>query len=217
MRTIHLVLADDHLVVRQGLRALLESQAAIHVVGETGDGLEAVELVEQLRPDVLVVDLMMPGLSGLEVTRQVRQRFPNTRIVILSMHSGEPYVMEALRNGAEGYVLKTSSAADLTQAVSEVMEGRRYLSPPLSLEAVELFTQKTRDTTLDLYETLTTREQQVLQLAARGLSRNEISSQLSISPHTAMTHRTNLMRKLGLHNQTELVRFAIQRRLLPLE
>lgn len=217
MRTIHLVLADDHIVVRQGLRALLESQPAIHVVGETGDGLEAVELVEQLRPDVLVVDLMMPGLSGLEVTRQVRQRFPNTRIVILSMHSGEPYVMEALRNGAEGYVLKASSAADLTQAVHDVMEGRRYLSPPLSLEAVELFTQKTRDATLDLYETLTRRERQVLQLAAEGVSHNEISLRLSISPHTAMTHRTNLMRKLGLHNQTELVRFAIQRRLLPLE
>ena len=217
MTQICLVLVDDHVIVRQGLRALLESQPDLRVVGETGDGLEALDLAERLRPDVMVIDLMMPGLSGLEVTRQVRQRAPGTRIIILSMHSAEPYVLKALRNGADGYVLKTSGAADLAQAVREVMAGRRYLSPPLSADAIEAFALKVSDAALDLYETLTSRERQVLQLAAEGLNHAEIAARLSISPHTATTHRANLMRKLGLHSQTELVRLAIQRRLLPFE
>ncbi len=217
MTQIRLVLADDHVIVRQGLYALLEAQPDWRVVGQTGDGLEALDLAERLRPDVMVIDLMMPGLGGLEVTRQVRQRAPGTRIIILSMHSGEPYVLEAFRNGADGYVLKASGVADLAQAVREVMAGRRYLSPPLSAEAVEAFAQKVSGAALDPYETLTARERQVLQLAAEGLSHDEIAARLSISPHTATTHRANLMRKLGLHSQTELVRLAVQRRLLPFE
>jgi len=214
---ISILLADDHQVVRQGLRALLEAEPDFCLIGEAGDGLETVQLAERLKPDVLIVDLMMPGLNGLEVTRQVRQRSPQCRVVILSMHSNEAYVLEALRNGAAGYVLKDSSAADLVQAVREVAAGRRYLSPPLSERAIETYIQKAEATTLDPYETLTTREREVLHLAAEGRTNAEIAAQLSISPRTAETHRANLMRKLGLRTQTDLIRYALRRGVLPME
>jgi two-component system response regulator NreC len=212
-----IVLADDHHVVRQGLRTLLESEPDFRVIGEAGDGLEAVQLVERLQPDVLVLDLMMPSLNGLEVTRQVGQRSPQTRVVILSMHSSEAYVMEALRHGAAGYVIKASSAADLIKAVREVTAGRHYLSPPLSEHAIEAYIQRAKEATLDKYETLTTREREVLHLAAEGHSNREIAERLSISPYTAMTHRANLMRKLDLHSQTDLVRYALQRGIISVE
>jgi len=217
MSMVTIVLADDHHVVRQGLRTLLESESDFRVVGEAGDGLEAVQLVERLQPDVLVLDLMMPSLDGLEVTRQVSQRSPQTRVVILSMHSSEAYVLEALRHGAAGYVLKASSAADLIKAVREVTAGRHYLSPPLSEHAIAAYVQKAKEAALDKYETLTTREREVLHLAAEGYSNHEIADRLSISPYTAMTHRANLMRKLDLHSQTDLVRYALQRGIIPME
>ncbi len=212
-----IVLADDHHVVRQGLRALLEAEPDFRLIGEAGDGLETAQLVERLEPDVLIIDLMMPSLNGLEVTRQVSQRSPRTRIVILSMHANEAYVLEALRNGAAGYVLKDSSAADLVQAVREVMSGRRYLSPPLSERAIEAYLHKAQAAELDPYETLTTREREVLHLAAEGHSNAEIATRLSISPRTAETHRANMMRKLDLHTQTDLIRYALRRGILPIE
>lgn len=210
-----IVLADDHPVVRQGLRALLEAEPDFRVIGEAGDGLETAQLVERLKPHVLVMDLMMPSLTGLEVTRQARQRSPQTRVVILSVYANEAYVLEALRNGAAGYVLKEAGAAEVLQAVREVTAGRRYLSPPFSERAIEAYLQKAQATPLDPYETLTTREREVLQLAAEGLSNPEIAARLGISPRTAETHRANLMRKLGLHNQTELIRYAIRRGIIP--
>jgi DNA-binding NarL/FixJ family response regulator len=212
-----IVLADDHQIVRQGLRALLEAEPDLSIVGETGDGLEAVDLVERLQPDVLVVDLMMPGLNGLEVTRQVRKRSRQTYVVILSMHDNEAYVLEGLRNGAAGYVLKESNTTDLVQAIREVTAGRRFLSTPLSERAIEIYMQKAESTTLDLYETLTTREREILHLAAEGYSYKEIGARLTISPRTAETHRTNLMRKLGLSTQTDLIRYALQRGILPID
>ncbi|HEX9871939.1 MAG TPA: response regulator transcription factor [Candidatus Tectomicrobia bacterium] len=209
------VLADDHPVVRQGLHALLETQSDFIVVGEAADGLEAVRLVERLKPNVLVLDLMMPGLNGLEVTRQVCQRTPQTCVVIVSMYSNEAYVLEALRNGATGYVLKDTETSELVQAVREVAAGRRYLSPPLSERAIEAYVKKAHAAPLDLYETLTTREREVLHLSAEGCTNAEIGTRLGISPRTAETHRANLLRKLGLHSQTELVRYALQRGILP--
>jgi two-component system response regulator NreC len=217
MTTISIVLADDHRVVRQGLRALLEAEADFRLVGETGDGLETVQLVERLKPDVLIVDLMMPSMNGLEVARQVGQRSSQTRVVILSMHANEGYVLEALRNGAAAYVLKDSSAADLVRAVHEVVAGRRYLSPPLSERAVEAYLRKAEPATLDPYETLTLREREVLHLAAEGYTNAEIAERLSISPRTAETHRANMMRKLDLHTQTDLIRYALRRGILPME
>jgi DNA-binding NarL/FixJ family response regulator len=214
---VTLLLADDHHLVRQGLRALLEAEPDFRLVGEAGDGLEAVRLVESFQPNVLVVDLMMPGLNGLEVTRQVKKRFPRTSVIILSMHVSEGYVLEALRNGAGGYVLKDSTAADLVQAVREVVAGRRYFSPPLSENAIEAYLEKTQNATLDLYETLTTREREILQLTAEGHTSASIAARLSISPRTVEAHRANLMRKLNLQNQTDLIRFALRRGILSLE
>jgi len=212
-----IVLADDHHIVRQGLRALLEGQPDFQLVGEAGDGLEAVQLTERLKPDVLIIDLMMPSLNGLEATRQVGQRSPHTRVVILSMHANEAYVLEALRNGAAGYVLKDSSAADLVHAVREVVAGRRYLSSPLSERAIAAYIQKASDVALDPYEMLTNREREVLHLAAEGYTNAEIAGQLSISPRTAETHRANLMHKLGLRTHTDLIRYALRRGILPME
>jgi DNA-binding NarL/FixJ family response regulator len=215
MRKTVIVLADDHQMVRQGLRGLLEEEPDFSIAGEAADGLQTIDLVDRVKPDVLVIDLMMPGLSGLEVTRQVRQRSPRTHIVILSMYSNEAYVLEAIRNGAAAYVLKDSSAADLVHAVREVVAGRRYLSPPLSERAIETYAEKAKSTSLDPYETLTTRERQVLHLAAEGYTNTEIGDRLSISPRTVETHRANLMRKLGLESQTDLIRYALHRGIIP--
>jgi DNA-binding NarL/FixJ family response regulator len=211
-----IVLAEDHQVVRQGLRALLQGKHDFRIVGEAGNGRDAVELVEQLKPHVVVLDLMMPGLNGLEVTRQITKRLPQTRVIILSMHADESYVLEALRNGAAAYVLKESSAADLVHAVREVAAGRRYLSPPLSDRAIELYQKKAQAVPLDRYETLTTREREVLQLAAEGCTSTDIAERLGISPRTAEAHRMNLMRKLDLHTQADLTRYALKRGIIPM-
>lgn len=212
-----ILLADDHHVVRLGLRALLDAEPDFDVIGEATDGLETSRMVETLKPQVLIVDLMMPGLNGLEVTRQVSQRASQTRIIILSMHANEAYVLEALRNGASAYVLKDSRADDLVYAVREVMEGRRYLSPPLSERAINSYIRQANESTLDPYETLTNREREVLNLAAQGYNATEIAQKLSISGRTAETHRANLMRKLDLHTQTDLIRYALRRGIIALE
>ncbi|HET6465382.1 MAG TPA: response regulator transcription factor [Nitrospiria bacterium] len=215
--TLRLVLADDHPVVRKGLRALLEAEPDFRVAGEAADGLEAVKLIEQQRPDVLIVDWMMPGLGGLEVIRQTRNRSPQTRCVVLSMHANEAYVLEALKNGASGYVLKEESHAAMVEAVRAVSAGRRYLSPPLSEKIIERFLSGGEAAAEDSYEKLTDREREVLHLAAEGRTNSEIADRLCVSPRTVETHRAHLMQKLGLKNQTELIRFALRRGILPKE
>jgi DNA-binding NarL/FixJ family response regulator len=208
-------LADDHQIVREGLRALLERYPELSVIGETADGLRVAELVERLKPDVLVVDLVMPGLGGLDVTRDVKRRSPHTRVVILSMHAGEAFVLQALRSGASAYVLKDASAVELVQAIREVLAGRRYLSPPLSEKAIEAYVKRAEAVEVDIYETLTTREREVLHLAAEGLSNPAIGERLGISPRTAETHRAHVMQKLGLKNRADVVVYAVNRGLLP--
>jgi DNA-binding NarL/FixJ family response regulator len=211
MSTTTIALADDHHVVRQGLRALLESEPHFNLIGEVGDGIEAVRMVERLNPNVLIVDLMMPGINGLEVTRQVAQRFPQTHVLVLSMYASDVYVLEALKNGATGYVLKNSSASELVNAVRDVAAGHRHLSPAISERAIELFVQRAEASSMDVYETLTTREREVLQLAAEGHPNSEIAERLFISSRTVETHRANLMRKLGLENHTDLILYAVRR------
>ena len=212
-----IVLADDHHVVREGLRSLLEAVTGFRVIGEIGDGLAVADMVERLRPDVLVLDLMMPGLNGSEITRRVRERSPRTQVVILSMYDSKGYVLEALEAGAMGYVLKASPSEELVRAIREVVAGRRYLSAPLSEYVIEAYVKKTQESKLDPYDTLTTREREVLGLAAEGHSSRIIADRLFISPRTVETHRSNLMHKLGLHTQTELVRYAIQRGIMPMK
>lgn len=211
-----ILLADDHTIVRRGLRIMLAAEADLVVIGEAANGLEVADLVERLQPHVLVLDIMMPGLTGLEVTRKVSKSFPQTRIIILSTYSNEAYVSEALRSGAAGYVLKAASTRELIHAVRTVMAGGRYLSPPLSELAIEAYLRRTVPNPVDLYSTLTMREQEVLHLAAQGGSNSEVAVRLGISPRTAETYRANLMRKLGLHSQTDLIRYALQRKILPL-
>jgi DNA-binding NarL/FixJ family response regulator len=206
-----ILLADDHRIVRQGLRALLAGEADFEVVGEADDGREALELVKRLSPDVLVLDLMMPGLNGLEVARQLPRQSPGVRVVVLSMYDDEGFVLEALANGVSGYVLKDSNSSDFVHAVREVAAGRRYLSPPLSDRAIEAYQQRAKVGTMDKHETLTTREREVLQLSAEGHTNSEIAARLGISTRTAETHRSRLMHKLGLHTQSDLIRYAIRR------
>jgi len=206
------IIADDHEIVRRGLRSLLESHNC-KLVAEAADGLAAAQAVEKLKPALLFLDLNMPRLHGLEVLKQVRTTSPNTRVIVLSMHNDEPYVIEALRAGASAYLLKGSESEEIAQALKEVMAGRRYLSAPLSEWAINALATRTADTS-DPLATLSPREREVLQLATEGYGNPEIAEKLFISPRTAETHRTNLMRKLGLQSQTDLVRFAIRKGLL---
>ncbi len=214
---ITILLADDHQVVRQGLRSLLEKEPDFKIVGEAASGLEASQLVESLKPDVLVLDLMMPDMNGLEVTRQVKKRARATNIVILSMHRNERYVIEVLRAGAGAYVLKESSADDLAHAIRAVVAGQRYLSPALSEMAIEAYVHSTDQPSTDPYDTLTTREREVLHMAAQGYNNAGIGDYLHISQRTVEVHRSNIMRKLNLTNQTDLIRYALKRGIIPMD
>jgi DNA-binding NarL/FixJ family response regulator len=212
-----IVIADDHAIVRWGLQALLAIENNWEIVGEAEDGLATVALVEQLTPDILVLDLMLPTLNGIEVAQRVKQRVPATRIIMHSMYSDESYVGESLRNGASAYVLKAVSTRDLIHAIHEALAGRRYLSPPLTERAIDIFAEQTHRTALpqDRYQALTPREREVLQMLAQSMSNPAIAARLTISPRTVETHRTNLMRKLGLQTQTDLIKYALQRGLVP--
>jgi two-component system response regulator NreC len=215
---INVVLADDHPIVRQGLRAVLEAEGDITVVGEAADGLDAVEIAERLKPDVMVVDIMMPGIIGLEAVRQIHQRSPRTRCVVLSMHANDAYVLEALRNGATGYILKGADSTEMINAVRMASRGERYLSPEIASDSVEALLERAQASRVDdVYETLTTREREVFQLAAEGLTNIAIADRLFISARTVEIHRANLLRKIGLKTQTDLVRYAMKRGMLPME
>jgi DNA-binding NarL/FixJ family response regulator len=216
LTVITVVLADDHPIVRQGLRHLLENDPEFHVVGEAGDGLEAIHLIEKLKPNILVVDLMMPGLNGLEVLRQFKKISPTTRAIVLSMQSANAYVVEALNLGAEGYVLKDTGPSELVNAIHAVTQGNRYLSEKL-LERLEISGRKADEAPLDTYQTLTTREREILQLTAEGESSTEIGEILAISSRTVEVHRSKLMKKLALHNMADLIRYAIKRGILPMD
>jgi DNA-binding NarL/FixJ family response regulator len=215
--SVTVLLADDHPIVRQGMRNLLEAETGYLVVGEAEDGLQAVQLAEQFKPDVAVVDMMMPRLNGLEAIRQITARVPHTRCIVLSMQSADPYVVQALKAGASGYVLKDSGPSEVVNAIQQVLSGRRYLSPQLSEKLIDLFITKVESDVLDPYNALTTREREILQLAAEGLSNSNIAEQLSISTRTVEQHRQSMMNKMGFNNQTELIRFALKRGILPLD
>jgi two-component system response regulator NreC len=211
------VIADDHEVVRQGIRALLNTDPRFRIAGEARDGVEAVRVVERTKPDILLLDIVMPGLSGIEVIREALKVSSNTRILVLSMHADESYVVQAFRNGASGYILKDARSQELLEAVRLVAAGQRYLSPPLSQRAIDAYLEKVESEGFDPYDTLTPREREILQLAAEGFTNSEIGERLFISPRTVETHRAHLMRKLSLRSHTDLVLFAVRRGILRVE
>jgi DNA-binding NarL/FixJ family response regulator len=211
-----IVLADDHPIVRQGLKAALDADPDCQVVGEAADGLETLALVERLKPSILIVDVMMPGLNGLEVTRRVTASSPHTRVIVLSMYADEAHVLEALKYGAVGYAVKDVDLPELIRGLREVAAGRRYLSPPLSERALEAYARRAQASD-NMHEALTPREREILQLVAEGHTSAEIAARLGISPRTVEVHRANLLHKLGLRTQTDVIRYAIRRGILPPE
>jgi two-component system, NarL family, response regulator NreC len=212
---ITIILVDDHPVVRDGLRRILETNKFASVVGEASSSQEALELVNSLKPQVVIADIVMSGMNGLELTRIIKKNAPETRVIVLSMYSQENYVLEALKNGADGYVVKDSTALEIVLAVQTIMEGKRYLSPRISQMAIDAYVDRARKAVFDPYETLTEREREVLALSVQGMSSREIGGKLSISPRTVETHRENLMRKLGLPNLPSLISYALQRGIAP--
>jgi DNA-binding NarL/FixJ family response regulator len=215
--SLSVLLAEDHPVVREGLRAMLEAEGDFQVVGQTGNSSEVGGMVEELHPDVLVLDLIMPGIGGLNALRELARRRLNTRVVVLSMYANEAYVLEALQNGAGAYVLKQSEAAELVRGIREVAKGRRYLSPPLSQRAVEAYAKRAKGTVATREAELTAREKEVLMLVGQGFTSAQIGERLFISVRTVESHRSNLTKKLGLHSQAEMVRTALRRELTPLD
>lgn len=212
MKTIRILLADDHTVVRKGLRLLLENQAGFHVIADAADGREALALAELHTPDVVVMDVAMPILNGIEAARQITAKLPQTAIVFLSMHSDEGYVLKALKAGARAYLLKDSAENDLISAVIAVSEGKAFFSPAISKMLVEDYIRQMQDRQMeDSYELLTTRERAVLQLLAEGKSNKEAAAILNLSLYTIETHRGNILQKLNLHSGAELILYAIRK------
>jgi two-component system, NarL family, response regulator NreC len=209
---IRILLADDHTVVRKGLRLLLESQPGFEVVADASSGREAVALAEQYSPDVVVMDVAMPILNGIEAARQISANSPRTAIVFLSMHADEGYVLKALKSGARAYLLKDSAEHDLIAAIQAVAEGKAFFSPAISKMLVEDYMRQMRERNVeDSYELLTTREREILQLLAEGKSNKDVASLLNLSLYTVETHRGNILQKLNLHSGAELILYAIRK------
>ncbi len=218
MKKIRVILADDHHLVRKGFRALLDPEPDIEVVGEAVDGREAMELVEALYPDVLVMDLEMPGMSGLEAASRLKKKRLPVRILVLTMHKEPHHILEVLQAGVAGYILKDAAISDLVEGIRAVYRGESYLSPAVSSRLVTgLLDRLGREEARSPLELLTDREREVLQLIAEGHSRREIARRLYISPKTVDTHRLNLKRKLGARDDATLVRLAVRYGLIPLE
>lgn len=210
-----ILLAEDHQIVRESLRLLLETQPDFNVIAETGDGLDALQLLEKHKPDMLILDMMMPSLSGLEVAKRVKGISPTTKVIVLSMYDAESYVVEALAMGVAGYVLKKSSAQDLLHAIRQVLIGNQYLSPSLNERALQAYIQRSQEARIeDPYDSLTQREREVFQLVVEGFSNQNVAERLTLSARTVEMHRGNLMKKLGLKSQTDLVKYAVKKGLI---
>lgn len=210
MKGIRILLADDHAVVRQGFKMILDAQPDMEIVGEAGNGREAVELAQKLKPDVVVMDVAMPELNGIEATRRVMEAVTHARVLALSMHKDSVYVREVLRAGARGYLLKDSGAADLVSAVRAVARGEGYLSPAVSDAVLDDY----RKHVTDPIDRLSSREREVLQMLAEGKTNKEIAAVLNLSVYTVDAHRGRIMEKLNLHSINELVRFAVRNGLI---
>lgn len=211
MTALRILLADDHTVVRQGLRKVLEERPEWQVVAEAGDGRDAVRLAEQYKPDVAVVDVAMPLLNGIEATRQITRRAPQTKVLVLSMYSDEAYVTQILKAGATGYLLKDSADVDLVQAVQAVSQGKSFFSPAVARLMSDDYARQRGENAVDRYESLSEREREIFQLVAEGKTNKEMAALLFISPSTVETHRARIMEKLDLHSAAEIVLYAVRR------
>jgi len=214
MKPICILLADDHRILREGIRALIEDQEDMQVVGEAEDGQATLKMVSQLNPDVVVMDIAMPLLNGLEATRQIRRDFPQVKVLILTMHENEEYIRQVLTAGALGYVLKDAAARDLLGAIRTVYQGEAVLSPAITRLVIEDYLRWGDIRPEDTTNGLTAREREVLQLIAEGYTNKEIAEILSLSVKTIQSHRTNLMNKLDLHDRGELIKYAIQKKII---
>jgi DNA-binding NarL/FixJ family response regulator len=212
MNPIRILLADDHTVIRKGLRLLLESHPGFQVIAEASDGRETVAMAEAHQPDVVVLDVAMPTLNGIEAARQISAKMPQTAIVFLSMHSDESYVLKALKSGAKAYLLKDSAEYDLINAIRSVKDGKAFFSPSISKMMMEEYMRQMQDREIeDSYELLTTREREILQLLAEGKANKEVASILNLSLYTVETHRGNILQKLNLHSGAELILYAVRK------
>jgi len=216
MTKIRILLGDDHQIVRQGIRALLDTQADFEVVGEAADGYELVEMAEKFEPHVVITDIAMPNMNGMEATRQIRKRNPKIQVIALSMHAATSYVIGCLNSGALGYLLKNDSYKEVIQSIHTVMKGKRYLSPQVSEKVMDAFLAE-KGPRGGTKNHLTEREREVLQLIAEGNTNLQIAEKLSISIRTAEKHRANLREKLNITSQADLVHFAIQQGIVELK
>jgi DNA-binding NarL/FixJ family response regulator len=216
MKKIRVMLADDHTILREGIKGLLEKAEDIEVVGEAGDGSEAVAKAQQLSPDVVLMDITMPGMNGLEATRQIKVLKPDIKVLILTMHESNQYISQFLRSGASGYVLKDTAASELAGAIRAVDAGNAFLYPSIARKLLDGYLQRPEDGgDSEGDDGLTEREREVLKMVAEGRTNKEIADTLSLSIRTVQAHRANLMGKLHMHDRTELVRYAIRKGLIP--
>jgi DNA-binding NarL/FixJ family response regulator len=215
VENLRIVLAEDHTILREGLRALLSTDPNFEIIGEAPDGREAVRCVEKLEPDLLLIDLSMPRMSGMEAIREIKKRFPAIKIIALTVHKTEEYLLTTLQAGADGYVLKDATHEELVMAIKNVMGGKAYLSPGVSERVIEGYLEgKESNRSLTSWETLSQREREVLKLIAEGYKNKEIAEDLCISLKTVEKHRANLMKKLDLHNAAALTVYAVQKGLV---
>ncbi len=217
MSRITVLVADDHTIVRKGICSLIDGKADIEVVGEAEDGREAIDKVTALSPDVVLMDITMPHLNGLEATRQIKKMFPQIKILALTMYTNEEYILQILQAGASGYVVKQAAPAELLSAILAVYRGDTFLSPPISKTIIDEYLKHTIPSTSAEQEKLTDREREVLQLVAEGYSNRDIADKLNISIKTVGVHRTNLMEKLEIHNVADLVKYALRKGIIGLE
>ena len=214
MDNIRLVLADDHTILREGIRALLEDQPDMAVVGEAEDGRQAVQLTHDLRPNVVLMDIAMPLLNGLEATRQINRDHPEIHVLVLTMHDNEEYIHEVLAAGASGYVLKQAAASELVAAIRAVHHGEAVLSPAITRVVIQDYLRSEAAQPVIASNELTSREREVLQLIAEGHTSKEIAEMLTLSVKTVQAHRTSLMQKLDLHDRGDLIKYAIQKKII---
>ncbi|MBI4300766.1 MAG: response regulator transcription factor [Chloroflexi bacterium] len=214
---MRVLLADDHAIVREGLRAILETEPDIEVVGEAAEGQEAVNKTDHLKPDIVIMDLTMPGMGGLEATRHIKQTWPDVHILVLTMHDSDEHFFQVLHAGASGYFVKGGSSSELVAALRTVRQGDVFLYPSMAKKLMDDYMKRVRTgKDRESYDGLTEREREILKLIAEGRTNHEIAELLVLSPGTVQTHRARIMAKLGLHSRTELVKFALRRGIIAL-